>query len=59
MKYFYTAALLLLFQYQSIATTWNVTVSNFSFNPATVNASIGDVIEFSWATGDHTTTCGS
>jgi len=59
MKYFFTAVLVLLFQYQSNATTWNVIVSNNSFSPVTVNASIGDVIQFSWAAGIHTTTCGS
>jgi plastocyanin len=61
MKLFYTAILALLFHCSSNATTWPVSVSNFQFNPATVNAVIGDVIQFTWVAGsfNHTTTCGS
>lgn len=42
-----------------LATTWNVRVANYSFSPATVNAVIGDVIQFDWGSGIHTTTCGA
>jgi plastocyanin len=56
---FYTAIFILLFHYGSQATTWTVTVADFSFNPATVNAVVGDVIKFDWVSGFHTTTCGS
>ncbi len=60
MKLFYFAVMVLLFQSTSNATTWNVTVSNYSFNPSTINAVVGDVIEFNWLSGlGHTTTCGS
>ena len=59
MKFFYTAALVLLLYNTANATTWNVSVANFSFNPATINAVVGDVIQFNWVTGTHTTTCGS
>ena len=59
MKFFYIAALVLLLYNTTNATTWNVSVANFSFNPATINAVIGDVIQFNWVTGTHTTTCGS
>lgn len=41
------------------ATTWNVAVANFSFNPLTVNAVVGDTVQFNWVSGSHTTTCGS
>lgn len=59
MKLFYTMLMLLLFSATSHATTWNVTVANFSFNPSVVNAVVGDVIQFTWVSGFHTTTCGS
>ncbi len=38
------------------ATTYNVQVSNYQFNPSTVNASIGDTIQWTWVNGSHTTT---
>ncbi len=59
MKLFYIAALMLLYNTQANATTWNVAVANLSFNPATINAVVGDVIQFNWVGGSHTTTCGS
>src|SRR4051812_20400608 len=59
MKILYTAALALLFHLASHATTRPVSVSNFQFSPATVNAVVGDVIQFNWSSGTHTTTCGS
>lgn len=59
MKLIYTALLALVFYSTSNATTWNVSVANFSFNPAVVNAVVGDVIQFNWVSGAHTTTCGS
>ena len=59
MKLFYTAIFTILFHYGSLATTWTVTVADFSFNPATLNAVVGDVIKFDWVSGTHTTTCGS
>lgn len=42
----------------TFAVTWVVSVANFSFSPATVNATVGDVIQFNWLNGGHTTTCG-
>ncbi|MBC7888062.1 MAG: T9SS type A sorting domain-containing protein [Ferruginibacter sp.] len=59
MKIFYTGVLALLFYFNSNATTWTVTVANYSFSPSTVNAVVGDVIQFNWSSGFHTTTCGS
>ena len=59
MKLFYTTILVLLLHCTSNATTWNVAVANFSFNPVTINAVVGDVIQFNWVSGNHTTTCGS
>lgn len=59
MKLFHIAVLALLFHCTANATTWNVAVANFSFNPATINAVVGDVIQFNWVSGSHTTTCGS
>lgn len=58
MKLFFTL-FSICFSITTFATTWNVSVANFSFNPSTVNAVIGDVIQFNWSSGFHTTTCGS
>ncbi|MEO8666080.1 MAG: T9SS type A sorting domain-containing protein [Ignavibacteria bacterium] len=41
----------------SFSTTINVTVQNFSFSPANVNAVVGDTIKWNWSNGSHTTTC--
>ena len=60
MKSIYTAVLCLSFFFAANARTWQVTVANFSFNPATINASVGDIVQFTWAgPSNHTTTCGS
>lgn len=59
MKLFYTAFFAVLFNYTAMAETFVVTVSNFQFSPSTVNAIVGDVIQFNWTSGNHTTTCGS
>jgi plastocyanin len=40
----------------SFATVRTITVANFSFTPALVNAVVGDTIKWSWSIGDHTTT---
>lgn len=37
--------------------TINVTVANFSFTPANINANVGDTIKWIWSNGGHTTTC--
>jgi plastocyanin len=59
MKFLYTAVLALLFCNPANATIWNVSVANNTFNPATINAVVGDEIKFNWVIGIHTTTCGS
>jgi len=41
----------------SDATTINVSVANFSFTPANINAVVGDTIKWNWVSGGHTTTC--
>ena len=46
MKLVYAFFLAMLFHCTGNATTWNVAVANLSFNPATINAVIGDVIQF-------------
>ena len=51
--YFLFTALLFL---KSFATVHQVTVSNFQFSPATVNAVVGDTIKWVWGSGFHTTT---
>ena len=38
------------------ATTITVRVSNFQFQPKTVNAKVGDTIRWRWVNGTHTTT---
>ncbi len=59
MKLLYTSLLVLLFYCTTNATTWPVSVANNTFSPATVNAAVGDIIQFNWLAGIHTTTCGS
>lgn len=40
------------------AAVFNVTVSNFSFTPNNIpNVLVGDVVTFTWTSGNHTTTC--
>lgn len=39
------------------ATTHLVTVNSNFFNPATLNALVGDTVHFQWQSGFHTTTC--
>jgi plastocyanin len=56
MKKVYLFCAALLFLQYSFATTHVVTVSNFQFSPATVNAVVGDVIKWVWGSGFHTTT---
>ena len=59
MKLFYILWIFLVSCVSSFARTWNVSVDDFSFNPSTINAVVGDVIQFNWGSGSHTTTCGS
>ena len=59
MKFFFTLLSIFFSITTTFATTWNVTVADFSFSPSTINAVIGDVIQFNWSSGFHTTTCGS
>ena len=59
MKLLYTSLLVLFFYCTANATTWPVTVANNTFSPATVNAVVGDIIQFNWLAGIHTTTCGA
>jgi plastocyanin len=47
--------LLFLLCIESKATTWNVTVGNFQFSPASLNVIVGDVIHWTWVSGTHTT----
>lgn len=59
MKKFITLSFSLFLCISSFANTIIVTVANFSFSPSTVNATVGDVIRFTWSSGNHTTTCSS
>jgi plastocyanin len=59
MKSLYTLLAVFPLYFSSFATTWNVSVANFTFSPSTVNAIVGDVIKFNWVSGSHTTTCGA
>src|SRR5581483_182796 len=59
MNKIYTFAFLLFFSFSANAKTWLISVSDYQFNPATTNATVGDTIRFHWLNGTHTTTCGS
>lgn len=48
---------LLFLSPSAFGTNHNVTVQNFSFSPATVNAAVGDTVTWTWVSGSHTTTC--
>ncbi len=41
---------------QAMATTYTVTVADFSFSPSTLTVHPGDVITWTWSSGSHTTT---
>ena len=45
-----------LFYCSCLATTIVITVKNYQFSPANVNALVGDVIQWKWSSGTHTTT---
>ena len=47
---------LLLAGMQLFATTHTITVKNFGFEPSALNVEVGDVIEWKWESGTHTTT---
>ncbi len=51
-----TAVAVILGATSARATIHNVSVGNFFFNPATVNAVAGDTVRWTWAGGVHSTT---
>lgn len=59
MKKFFTLFLLafsLVTATRTMATTHMVLVADFSFNPPTFTANLGDTVMWMWANGSHTTT---
>ena len=59
MKKIYKTLILSLCLFVSIysfATVHNITVSNFQFSPASLNVNVGDTINWTWVSGNHTTT---
>ena len=57
MKKIVTTLFAICFIYCScLATTIVITVKNYQFSPANVNALVGDVIQWKWSSGTHTTT---
>lgn len=44
------------FYFSGFASTIVITVKNYQFSPSNVNAVVGDVIQWKWQTGTHTTT---
>ena len=57
MKKFTLLAAFIMCSYLSVlATIIKVNVSDFQFQPKTVNAKVGDTIQWVWKTGTHTTT---
>ncbi len=52
------SALLSILFLNTYATIHEVQVSNFQFNPNTLNVNVGDTISWNWINGTHTTTSG-
>lgn len=46
----------IIFSNYSFATKRIITVQNFSFSPSSLNANVGDTIQWNWISGSHTTT---
>ena len=59
MKKFFTLILSLAGIFSATAAVIPIQVANFMFTPSTVNAVVGDVIQFNWVNGSHTATCGA
>lgn len=55
-KIFTTLFIIALFHFSALAKTIVITVKNYQFSPALVNAVVGDVIQWKWQNGSHTTT---
>jgi plastocyanin len=53
------SVVILLITFPAFATVHTITVSDFQFNPTTLNVMIGDTIEWQWINGSHTTTSGN
>ncbi len=43
--------------FTGLATVHVVTVSNFQFSPSSMTVFVGDIVRFTWSSGNHTTTC--
>lgn len=58
MKKIYSAILVLLVLSvsQAFATTHVVTQSSFTFSPSALSVVVGDIVQFQWTGGSHTTT---
>src|SRR5205809_279933 len=56
MKKVYTLFTTLLILNSTFATTHIIQVSNNQFSPAIVNVTVGDVVQWTWVEGFHTTT---
>lgn len=54
--YFLFSLLVLFCSLNAHAVTRNVSVSDFVFTPATMTVNIGDVVQWNWVSGGHTTT---
>ncbi len=56
-KFIYTLFIFLICSTGAYSTTYTITVSNFQFSPQNIpNVLVGDVIEWVWSNGVHTTT---
>lgn len=55
-KFTFIATLIMCSFSAAFATIIKVNVSDFQFQPKTVNAKVGDTVQFVWKMGNHTTT---
>jgi plastocyanin len=53
------AIVMMGFQTRVFAVTHTIQVGNYYFNPSSLNVNVGDIVEWVWVNGSHTTTSSS
>lgn len=55
-KYFFLMLVMVTLSVVAKANTWVIQVANFQFTPANLNVVVGDMVQWVWVDGFHTTT---